>query len=132
MAFYYLSFVACFFILWYCLHFFFFFFFFFCFLTASQNVEFHIHWVCIKIGFSEKTLWVLVSCTLIFPLRRARAETLNFECKLTKITLQVGYPSNLLDLTIYHLTIYHLTSYRKSNLIHNTSAQISKSFNLLI
>ena len=129
MAFYYLSFVACFFILWYCLHFFFFFFFWF--LTASQNVEFHIHWVCIKIGFSEKTLWVLVSCTLIFPLR-ARAEALNFECKLTKITLQVGYPSNLLDLTIYHLTIYHLTSYRKSNLIHNTSAQISKSFNLLI
>ena len=129
MAFYYLSFVACFFILWYCLHFFFFFFWF---LTASQNVEFHIHWVCIKIGFSEKTLWVLVSCTLIFPLRRARAEALNFECKLTKITLQVGYPSNLLDLTIYHLTIYHLTSYRKSNLIHNTSAQISKSFNLLI
>ena len=128
MAFYYLSFVACFFILWYCLHFFFFFWF----LTASQNVEFHIHWVCIKIGFSEKTLWVLVSCTLIFPLRRARAEALNFECKLTKITLQVGYPSNLLDLTIYHLTIYHLTSYRKSNLIHNTSAQISKSFNLLI
>ena len=131
MAFYYLSFVACFFILWYCLHFFFFFFFFW-FLTASQNVEFHIHWVCIKIGFSEKTLWVLVSCTLIFPLRRGRAEALNFECKLTKITLQVGYPSNLLDLTIYHLTIYHLTSYRKSNLIHNTSAQISKSFNLLI
>ena len=130
MAFYYLSFVACFFILWYCLHFFFFFFFWF--LTASQNVEFHIHWVCIKIGFSEKTLWVLVSCTLIFPLRRGRAEALNFECKLTKITLQVGYPSNLLDLTIYHLTIYHLTSYRKSNLIHNTSAQISKSFNLLI
>ena len=131
MAFYYLSFVACFFILCYCLHFFFFFFFFW-FLTASQNVEFHIHWVCIKIGFSEKTLWVLVSCTLIFPLRRGRAEALNFECKLTKITLQVGYPSNLLDLTIYHLTIYHLTSYRKSNLIHNTSAQISKSFNLLI
>ena len=132
MAFYYLSFVACFFILWHCLHFFFFFFFFFFFLNAIKNVEFHIHWVCIKIGFSEKTLWVLVSCTLIFPLRRGRAEALNFECKLTKITLQVGYLSNLLDLTIYHLTIYHLTSYRKSNLIHNTSAQISKSFNLLI
>ena len=71
-----------------------------------------------KLGYL-RWYYVFVFCTLLFPLRKSRTQTLNSEYKLTRLILRIGCPS------------YLLTSdgRRKSALIRKPLAQIRKAFN---
>lgn len=86
------------------------------FSTPIQNIEFHFHWLWIKIGLS-KVLCVIVFCPLLFPSRGGRIQTLCSKYNMTKLILPVECPSQ------------NLTTYGKSALIHKPSAQIAEDFN---
>ena len=47
------------------------------FLTSSQNVEFYIHLICMKIRLSEVVLSMIIFCFLLLPSRVGRTQALN-------------------------------------------------------
>ena len=75
-----------------------------------------------KIGLSQVVLCVFL-LSLIIPseiiplLFPGSIRVLNYEDKLTKVILRVGYPS------------CNLTSYKKSALIHKSAEQVHEFFN---
>ena len=65
-------------------------------VSPSQNVEFHVPWICMKIELSEVLLRVIVFCPLLFPLRGGwmltalKANWISWFCRLN--VLSTIYP----------------------------------------